>query len=585
MPIFKTKAAKNIGKVLIVEDNIFMAELLAEKVSNAGYEPITLYNGKEVAEKITKEKPILVLLDLPLAGDIDGFELLGHIRKSFNKAALPIVVLFNLNQPEAIDKSLKMGANYYLIKALTNTDEIVSKIGEVLQSKTREIPIEKIPVTAEEPVPTDITARKKDKGVVEQPRPEVSFEVPNRLKAKIEKMILAPEQEISIINLVDSMMEYSFLARASDIHLEPFEDSLMARLRIDGILHDVFKFPRGIHSGVITRIKVLGGMRTDEHQAAQDGRFRIAIANPPRQFDVRVSIIPTYFGENAVLRLLAEQTQISKMDDLALTEIDKNKIRKAIQRPHGMILATGPTGSGKTTTLYTILKEVNTREVSVITIEDPIEYSLEGIDQIQVNQRTGLTFAAGLRSILRQDPNVIMVGEIRDQETASIAVNAALTGHKLLSTLHTNDSATTLPRLLDMGVEPFLVASTVNIALGQRLVRMICPHCKTKKRITDAEFEHLKEILPVDIMDNHRDFYYGKGCEECGNSGYFSRMGLYEVLEVNDFVREAIMRRADAGEVKKIAVKNGMVPLLEDGFNKALAGYTTIEEILRVVNE
>ena len=585
MPIFKTKAAKNIGKVLIVEDNIFMAELLAEKVSNAGYEPITLYNGKEVAEKITKEKPILVLLDLPLAGDIDGFELLGHIRKSFNKAALPIVVLFNLNQPEAIDKSLKMGANYYLIKALTNTDEIVSKIGEVLQSKTREIPIEKIPVTAEEPVPTDITARKKDKGVVEQPRPEVSFEVPNRLKAKIEKMILAPEQEISIINLVDSMMEYSFLARASDIHLEPFEDSLMARLRIDGILHDVFKFPRGIHSGVITRIKVLGGMRTDEHQAAQDGRFRIAIANPPRQFDVRVSIIPTYFGENAVLRLLAEQTQISKMDDLALTEIDKNKIRKAIQRPHGMILATGPTGSGKTTTLYTILKEVNTREVSVITIEDPIEYSLEGIDQIQVNQRTGLTFAAGLRSILRQDPNVIMVGEIRDQETASIAVNAALTGHKLLSTLHTNDSATTLPRLLDMGVEPFLVASTVNIALGQRLVRMICPHCKTKKRITDAEFEHLKEILPVDIMDNHRDFYYGKGCEECGNSGYFSRMGLYEVLEVNDFIREAIMRRADAGEVKKIAVKNGMVPLLEDGFNKALAGYTTIEEILRVVNE
>ena len=561
-----------------------MAELLAEKISNAGYETITLYNGKEVIEKVTKEKPLLVLLDLPLAGDVDGFDLLNTIRKSFDKAALPVVVLFNLNQPEAIDKSLKMGANYYLIKALTNTDEIVSKIGEVLQSKTREIPVEKIPLTVKEPVPTDITARKKEKED-QQPRAEVSFEVPNRIKAKIEKMILAPESEISIINLVDSMMEYSFLARASDIHLEPFEDSLMARLRIDGILHDVFKFPRGIHSGVVTRIKVLGGMRTDEHQAAQDGRFRIAITNPPRQFDVRVSIIPTYFGENAVLRLLAEQTQISKMDDLALTQADKIKIRKAIQRPHGMILATGPTGSGKTTTLYTILKEVNTREVSVITIEDPIEYSLEGIDQIQVNQRTGLTFAAGLRSILRQDPNVIMVGEIRDQETASIAVNAALTGHKLLSTLHTNDSATTLPRLLDMGVEPFLVASTVNIALGQRLVRMICSHCKTKKRITDAEFDHLKEILLPEILDNHRDFYYGKGCEECGNSGYFSRMGLYEVLEVNEFIREAIMRRADAGEVKKIAIKNGMIPLLEDGFSKALAGHTTIEEILRVVNE
>lgn len=250
-----------------------------------------------------------------------------------------------------------------------------------------------------------------------------------------------------------------------------------------------------------------------------------------------------------------------------------------------MILATGPTGSGKTTTLYTILKEVNTREVSVITIEDPIEYSLEGIDQIQVNTRTGLTFAAGLRSILRQDPNVIMVGEIRDQETASIAVNAALTGHKLLSTLHTNDSATTLPRLLDMGVEPFLVASTVNIALGQRLVRMICPHCKVEKKLTDAEFENLKNILPAEIVGNHRNFYYGKGCAECGDTGYYSRMGLYEVLEVNDFIREAIMRRADAGEVKKIAVKNGMVPLLEDGFKKALAGYTTLEEIIRVVNE
>lgn len=581
MAIFKTKAAKNLGKIFIVEDNIFMAELLAEKVSNTGYEPVTFYSGKEIVDRIAKEKPLLVLLDLPLASDIDGFELLADIRTSYSKTALPVIVLFNLNQPEAIEKSLKLGANYYLIKALTNTEEIVFKVEEILRSKTKEIPIEKITLQ-EEPVPTDITARRKEPIKPKQP---ISLEVPRRLKEKIDKILSAPENEISIINLADSLMEYSFLARASDIHLEPFEGKFLVRLRIDGILHDVFNFPKGIQSGIITRIKVLGGMRTDEHQAAQDGRFRIAIANPPRQFDVRVSIIPTYFGENAVLRLLAEQTQISKLDDLALTETDKLKIRRAVQRPHGMILATGPTGSGKTTTLYTILKEVNTREVSVITIEDPIEYSLEGIDQIQVNTRTGLTFAAGLRSILRQDPNVIMVGEIRDQETASIAVNAALTGHKLLSTLHTNDSATTLPRLLDMGVEPFLVASTVNIALGQRLVRMICPHCKMKKRLTEAEFQNLKNLLPEELVGNHKDFYYGKGCVECGDSGYFSRMGLYEVLEINDFVREAIMRRADAGEIKKIAIKNGMVTLLEDGFKKALAGYTTIEEILRVVNE
>ncbi len=582
MAVSKIKTAINLGKILIVEDNIFMAELLAEKISNVGYEAVTLYDGKEVSEKIAKEHPLLILLDLPLAGEVDGFELIEKLRKNYDKVALPIMILFNLDQPEAMEKSLKVGANFYLVKALTNTDEIVTKIEEILKSKNREIPLEKIPIVKKESVPVDITARKP---ASTSPKTVIPLEAPKRIKAKIDKMLTAPPAEVSIIALVDSMMEYSFMARASDIHLEPFEEHLIARLRIDGILHDVFSFPKEIHSGIITRIKVLGGMRTDEHQAAQDGRFKIAIANPPSQFDVRVSIIPTYYGENSVLRLLAEQTQISKLDDLALTGEDKLKIRKSTQRPHGMILATGPTGSGKTTTLYTILKEVNTREVSVITVEDPIEYSLEGVDQIQVNTRTGLTFAAGLRSILRQDPNVIMVGEIRDQETASIAVNAALTGHKLLSTIHTNDSATTLPRLLDMGIEPFLVASTINIAIGQRLVRMICPHCKTKKKLTDAELENLKSILPSDLIDNHRDFYYGKGCQECGDTGYFSRMGIYEILEVNDFIREAIMRRADAGEIKKIAVKNGMIPLLEDGFKKALAGYTTLEEILRVVNE
>jgi type II secretory ATPase GspE/PulE/Tfp pilus assembly ATPase PilB-like protein len=405
------------------------------------------------------------------------------------------------------------------------------------------------------------------------------------LKEKVEQAIKLPEPQISIIQLVDDMMTYAFLVRASDIHLEPFEDRFVARMRIDGILNDVFLFEKPLQSGIITRIKVLAGMRTDEHQAAQDGRFRMTLAELEKQFDVRVSIVPTYYGENGVLRLLAEQTAINSLDDLAFTEVNRKKIRKAVQTPYGMILATGPTGSGKTTTLYTILKELNTREVSVITIEDPIEYSLDGVDQIQVNTRTGLTFANGLRSILRQDPNIIMVGEIRDEETASIAVNAALTGHKLLSTLHTNDAATTLPRLLDMGVEPFLVASTVNVAIGQRLVRMICEHCKIPRRITDAEFEALQENIPVAVLDDHRDFFIGKGCTICHDTGYRGRMGVYEILEMNDAIREAVMRRADAGEVKKIAVKSGMTTLLEDGFNKAVAGKTTIEEILRVIHE
>lgn len=472
-----------------------------------------------------------------------------------------------------MQKSLQLGANDYVVKAFMTTDQIVDKIKEVLEGKPR---IQK-PLIGPEP-------EAQPAGATEQPHPK-KFEVPDKLRTDIDQLLLQPENEIPIISLVDRLMEYAFLARASDIHAEPFEDRVMLRLRVDGLLHDVFTLPKAVQSGFITRIKVLTGMRTDEHQAAQDGRFKIKLLSPPREFDVRVSIIPTYYGENAVLRILAEQTQISKLDDLALNDADKVKIRHAVKESYGMILATGPTGSGKTTTLYTILKELSTREVSIITIEDPIEYSLEGIDQIQVNQRTGLTFAAGLRSILRQDPNVIMVGEIRDEETASIAVNAALTGHKLLSTIHTNDAATTLPRLLDMGIEPFLVASTVNVAIGQRLVRTICNDCKTKKTITDAEFNNLASQLPKELMDNRREFYYGKGCSSCGGTGYFGRVGVYEIMEMNDFIREAIMRRADAGEIKKIALKNGMITLLEDGFRKAIAGMTTIEEILRVVHE
>lgn len=568
--------------VLVVEDNLFMAELLSEKLSNSGFRVMSAPAGKEGMAKITKEKPHLVLLDLPLSGEMDGFEMLKKIRSQYDLAALPVVALFNLDDAAGVEKCIKLGVNACLVKAYTETEEIVSRIKEVLQNKAKQF------------IPPEFLGQKNDhqdkdalKLTIKMPeaRTKSSVEVPRRIKAKIEEMLTLPEQDISIITLVEALMEYAYLARASDIHLEPFDDKIVARLRVDGVLHDGFTFPRGLQSGVITRIKVLTGMRTDEHQMAQDGRFKMKIKDPPRQFDVRVSIVPTYYGENAVLRLLAEQTQISKLDDLALSETDKVKVRHAVKMPYGMILATGPTGSGKTTTLYNILRELNTRDVSIITIEDPIEYSLEGVDQIQVNNRTGLTFANGLRSILRQDPNIVMLGEIRDEETASIAVNAALTGHKLLSTLHTNDAATTLPRLLDMGVEPFLVASTVNVAIGQRLVRMLCQTCKYKKTITEAEFKNLSEYLPAEILDNHHEFYFGKGCDECGGSGYYDRMGIYEVLEMNDFIKEAVMRRADAGEVKKIAIKNGMITLLEDGFKKALQGLTTIQEILRVVHE
>ncbi|PIU98518.1 type II secretion system protein GspE [Candidatus Wolfebacteria bacterium CG03_land_8_20_14_0_80_40_12] len=403
-------------------------------------------------------------------------------------------------------------------------------------------------------------------------------------KGKVEEE-LKRGSEVSIIDLVDSLIEHAYNSRASDIHIDPEEKRLRVRLRIDGVLHDAFIFPKEIQSEIITRIKVLSGLRTDEHQAAQDGRFRTIIKETSEPIDIRISIAPTYYGENAALRLLAEKAEKFTLETLGFSKKDLEKVMKAAKNPYGMILCTGPTGSGKTTTLYTILKILNTKEVSIITIEDPIEYSIEGIDQIQVNARTGLTFANGLRSILRQDPNIIMVGEIRDEETAAIAINAALTGHLLLSTLHTNDAATTLPRLLDMKIEPFLIASTVNVAIGQRLVRKICSDCKVKKTITDVEFKNLTEFLSPEILDEHRIFYKGEGCGKCENSGYFGRIGIHEVLEIDDNIRKTIIAKTDASEIQRIAVKNGMTTILEDGFKKALAGITTIEEVLRVIHE
>ncbi len=407
-------------------------------------------------------------------------------------------------------------------------------------------------------------------------------------KNKVEEQ-LERGKEISIIDLVDTLIEDAYNARASDIHIDPEEKRLRVRLRIDGVLHESFIFPAEIHSEIISRIKVLSGLRTDEHQAAQDGRFRatIKIAATATPVDVRVSITPTYHGENAVLRLLTEKNEKFSLETSGFSNNDKKRILDAIKKPYGMILSTGPTGSGKTTLLYTLIKKINTPEVSIITIEDPIEYAITGINQIQINPHTDLTFAKGLRSILRQDPNIIMVGEIRDNETAAISVNAALTGHLILSTLHTNDAATTLPRLLDMKVEPFLIASTVNIAIGQRLVRKICPDCKVKKKITEDEINSFAGIIPEKILTQikNKNFYQGAGCEKCDKSGYYSRIGIYEVLKVDDDIRKAIVRKADASEIREVAIKNGMTTIIEDGFKKALEGITTIEEVLRVIHD
>lgn len=389
---------------------------------------------------------------------------------------------------------------------------------------------------------------------------------------------------ISIIELVDALILEAHQKGASDIHVDPAKDTLRVRLRIDGVLVEACNLPKSIHSEVIARVKILSGMRTDEHQVTQDGRFRHSFPTG-ETLDMRVSIAPTYHGENLVLRLLSDSASNHTLDMLGFSEEDQKKIKAAIKRPHGMILSTGPTGSGKTTSLYTIIKMLSNPGVSIVTIEDPIEYAIDHIEQIQVNAPAGLTFANGLRSILRQDPNIIMVGEIRDAETATIAVNTALTGHLLLSTLHTNDAATTLPRLLDMGIDTYLVASTINIAIGQRLVRKICEKCKQEHKLTETEAEALKAV-PLCTPVNAGDTYYrGTGCDDCGNSGYAGRICISEVLVADNEIREAIMRKASANELRKLAIKGGMTTMLEDGFNKARAGHTSIEEVLRVVYE
>ncbi len=372
--------------------------------------------------------------------------------------------------------------------------------------------------------------------------------------------------------------------RASDIHIDPGHERIRVRLRIDGVLQDLETFPKTIHQEVISRIKILACLRTDEHQAAQDGRFR-HIFEDGSFVDLRVSIVPTYHGENAVLRLLADHSEDYTLDMLGFSASDREKIETAIHKTSGMILSTGPTGSGKTTTLYTLLKMLNSPEVSIVTIEDPIEYAVQDIEQIQVNARTALTFANGLRSVLRQDPDIIMVGEIRDAETANIAVNTALTGHLLLSTLHTNDAATTLPRLADMGIDQYLIASTINIAIGQRLVRKICEQCKEKTTVSETAAISLAGLPIRKPYSAGETTSKGKGCDACKGSGYRGRICINEVLVGTPAVREAILRKASSEEIRSIAIRDGMTTMLDDGCDKVRAGLTTIEEVLRVVHE
>ncbi|HLD28065.1 MAG TPA: GspE/PulE family protein [Patescibacteria group bacterium] len=405
-------------------------------------------------------------------------------------------------------------------------------------------------------------------------------------------------QDLPIVRIVDTLLEYAVLEKASDIHIEPSEKEVGVRYRIDGILKNVMTLPKNTHAGVTARIKILSNLKLDEHRLPQDGRFKIKTAE--YQVSFRVSIIPTFDGEKIVLRLLPDQNQQLTLSQLGFHEKSFEIVKNNIAKPHGIILVTGPTGSGKTTTLYTILGVLNKPEVNISTIEDPIEYRMAGITQSQVQPKIGFTFASGLRSLMRQDPNIIMVGEIRDQETAEIAINAAMTGHLVLSTLHTNDAVTAIPRLTDMKVPTFLIASTINLIIAQRLVRKICQDCiesynldKSTIKELESQFDLVK--LEKNLSDqgylsgkqNIRSilFYRGKGCQKCNDSGYKGRIGIYETLEADDKISELIMKKASREELKTAALAGGMITLLQDGFIKAKEGVTTIEEVLRVTQE
>lgn len=390
-------------------------------------------------------------------------------------------------------------------------------------------------------------------------------------------------EEAPILKIVDQLINYAYQDKASDIHIEPQEKSSLFRFRIDGVLHDVLNLPKDLHDRIVSRIKVQSRLRTDEHLAAQDGKMRIKLEE--ETLDIRVSIIPIADGEKVVLRLLSSQSRQFSLIDLGMRPEDLEKVTKAFNKSYGMVLSTGPTGSGKSTTIYAILKIINTRDKNITTIEDPVEYKIKGVNQIQANPKTNLTFAAGLRSVLRQDPNVIFVGEIRDIETAGIAVNAALTGHLVLSTLHTNDAATALPRLTDMKVEPFLVASTVNIIVAQRLIRKICDMCRTS---IDIPLSDLQKNISAEMIKKHfgvkKDvvIYKGAGCKVCHFTGYSGRVGLFEVLEVTNKIRKLITEKANSDIIAKQAVEDGLNTMLDDGLVKVIKGTTSIEEVLRV---
>lgn len=416
--------------------------------------------------------------------------------------------------------------------------------------------------------------------------------IEENVRASMQAKTLSAEEaaaQLPIVAIIDNLVTYASTSGASDIHVEALEDSTLIRYRIDGILREIMRVPREVHPAITARLKLLAALKIDEHYKPQDGRFRYQMVNAI--VDCRVSVLPTYYGEKVVIRLLAATDKPLSLEELGMFGREAEVVLKALEKSYGMLLVTGPTGSGKSTSLYALMNIVNQPDVNIVTIEDPIEYNMRYVNQSQINPAAGITFASGIRSILRQDPNVIMVGEIRDAETAEVSVQAALTGHLVLTTLHTNDAPTAIPRLIDLNVPPFLAASVVNAIVAQRLVRKICPQCissYTPDQVTVQTVNEQLDVLsvPAEQRPQMKVLYKGKGCASCRGTGYRGRLGIYEVLEIDDELRRLMsIKETELATFRTAARKEGMRSMFEDGMSKAEQALTTVEEVLRVIRE
>lgn len=573
-------------KLFLLDSNLVPKEALEQAAREAGEK------GQNLGALLLEKK----LLDEPALQKVYAY-ILGIPFVDLSKETIPIEILQIV--PELIAKKYnivafeKTGTN--LKVAMLNPEDLQTI--DFIKKKTG---LKIVPC---------LTTREDIQSILRQYEKSLKAEFGDILTGEIKPDGESKEEDLAqvavglpVIRIVDTLLKHAILESASDIHIEPEEKEVHVRYRIDGVLHDAMTLPKDVAAGIVARIKVLSNLKLDEHRLPQDGRFKIE--SDEYRISFRVSMLPVFDGEKVVMRLLDETSKGLTLEKMGINGPALEAVHREINKPNGMILVTGPTGSGKTTTLYTVMDILNTTEVNISTVEDPVEYRMPRVNQTQINPKVGMTFAAALRSLLRQDPDIIMVGEIRDQETLEIAMHAAMTGHLVLSTLHTNSAAATLPRMLDMGAEPFLIASTVNVIIAQRLVRRLCAECRAPYTLDKKEIESLAKSYDIETVFQYLKndpisqkfiekaknweevtMYKPAGCDQCGGEGYRGRNGIYEVLAMDTDIRKMVTQAATTEEIEKQARKNGMTTMVEDGFWKIVQGITSLEEVMRATKE